>query len=223
MDKKLIIANWKARKTTAEATSWLDVLKQSGILAVTYPHQVILAAPFTLLSFLSHEIRQRNLPLRLSSQDVSSFSQGSFTGEVPAELIKEFSEYVIIGHSERREMLHESEEMLGQKVEQATVVGLSPIFCVQNETENIPANVHVVAYEPPGAIGSGKTAGLEGVVDMARTIKGTSDKELSILYGGSVDSENIKSFMEAPELSGVLVGTKSIEATDFISLLSAAV
>jgi triosephosphate isomerase len=222
MEKRLIIANWKARKTTIEATLWLDTLKQANLLTVTYPHAVLLAVPFTLLSVLSHEVRQRNLPLMLCSQDISAFPQGSYTGEVPAELIKEFADYGIIGHSERREQLHEKEELLASKVDQALAGGITPIYCVQNTSEAIPQGVTIAAYEPPGSIGNGEAASLDNVLDVVKQITASSQQALSILYGGSVDAENIQGFMTAPEVSGVLVGTKSIDASDFVALLTAA-
>lgn len=222
MEKKSIIANWKARKTTNEAREWLDSLKRADVLSITYPHTVILAAPFTLLQLLVSEIRQRNLPIVLASQDVSFLPQGSYTGEVPAELVKEFAEYVIVGHSERREQLKETDEMLTQKVEKAHAAGLKSIYCVQNQAQQIPADVAYVAYEPPSAIGSGNTAGLEDVLQVTGAIASSSQQQRTFLYGGSVDSENVKTFMDEPSLAGVLVGTKSVDASDFISLLQSA-
>lgn len=222
MEKKCIIANWKARKSTAEALEWLDSLKRANVLSITYPYTVILAAPFTLLHLLVSEIRQRNLPITLASQDVSAFSQGSYTGEVPAELVKEFADYVIVGHSERREHLKETEEMLTQKVEKAHTAGLKNIYCVQNEAQQIPAGVAYVAYEPPSAIGSGNTAEVEDVIKVTGEILTSSQQAVSVLYGGSVDSGNVQSFMNESSLAGVLVGTKSVVAADFISLLQSA-
>lgn len=221
MEKRLIIANWKARKTSVEALSWLDTIDKSGVL-VDYPHTVLLAAPFTLLYLLSIEIKKRNLPLSLCAQDVSAFSSGSHTGEIPAELITEFAEYALIGHSERREQLHESDDVLVKKVEEVRTVSMRPIYCVQHDQEKIPQGVSIVAYEPPGAIGSGQTASLGDVEDVVKNITASSQQVLAILYGGSVEEENVVSFVNSPHLSGVLVGTKSIEAPDFVNLLRAA-
>jgi triosephosphate isomerase len=221
MEKRLIIANWKARKTSNDALSWLDTLEQSEVLS-EYSHTILLAAPFTLLYLLSTEIKKRNLSIMLCAQDISSFPSGSYTGEVPAELVKEFAGYTLIGHSERREKLQETEDMLVRKVEQATRAALTPIYCVQNSQERIPQGVEIVAYEPPGAIGNGETASLADVENIARKITASSQQNLAILYGGSVDTENVASFMHSAELSGVLVGTKSIEVSDFIALLRAA-
>lgn len=217
MKNSLIVLNWKARKTTTEAKEWLDAVSSASFSSEYF---YVLAVPYTLLSFCSDYVVKQGLPFLISSQDVSSLASGSYTGETPAELIKEFALYTLIGHSERRQHLSESSEVLEKKVRMALSHALTPLFCVQSATTPIPEGVSVVGYEPIGAIGTGQTERLSETEAVAQKIKETHP-EVSVLYGGSADSENIMSYLASPHLSGVLVGTASVEIETTLSLLEA--
>ncbi len=200
-----------------EAKEWLDALSQTSFSSNYF---YVLAVPYTLLSFCSEYVQKKGLPFLLSSQDVSSLSEGSYTGEVPASLVKEFAQYALIGHSERRQYLSETPDVLEKKVEMALNSHLAPLFCVQSESTPIPSGVNVVAYEPPSSIGTGEAENIEETERVAREIK-EKKPGVEVLYGGSVESKNIMKYLSSSVLSGVLVGTASIEVETTLSLLEA--
>ena len=153
MKKLFIVANWKSNLTKAEAEDWLARFKINDLRLKN--KKVIICPPFTLLSILKSYILNHKSPITLGAQDISPFGEGSYTGEVNGKQIKEFADYVIIGHSERRNNFSENNEMLARKVEMAKFHNLRSIFCVQSEDTPVPEGVFLVAYEPVFAIGTG--------------------------------------------------------------------
>lgn len=151
----------------------------------------------------------------LGAQDVSSFEPGAHTGEVTAQMLKAVGvTYVIIGHSERRTGLGETEAMLARKVELATKHGLQVIYCVQNEQTPIPRGITIAAYEPPAAIGSGNPDTPENANAVAGTIVAQYGVS-RVLYGGSVKPDNVSGFVGQPHIGGVLVGGASLKGDVF--------
>lgn len=133
MKKLLIVANWKANKTIDEATQWLKEV-ESIKYQVLSNLELIICPPFTLLYHLKLLITNSQLPITLAAQDVSPFPDGAYTGEVSARMLKDLGvKYVLIGHSERRKYFKEDEAILANKVREALDVGLTPIFCVQDQ------------------------------------------------------------------------------------------
>ncbi|WP_230861147.1 triose-phosphate isomerase [Mycoplasma sp. 'Moose RK'] len=178
--------------------------------------------------------------LQLAAQDVSQFQSGSYTGEVSAKMLKDLSvNFVIIGHSERRMFLKETNEDLIYKVDQAQTNGLIPIFCVgesflefeSHKTESviisqINAIKHIlnfekviIAYEPIWAIGTGKTATPEIADNVCSLIKSNFGENLKVVYGGSVNSENVAKFLSKKSIDGVLVGGASLDPKEFVKIL----
>jgi triosephosphate isomerase len=219
MKKLLIVANWKSNKTSVEATKWLDGIQSSEFRVQNQENkQAIICPPFTLLPQLSAEIKKAQLPFKLGAQNISTFDEGAFTGEINGKQIKEFAEYVLIGHSERRQNLGETPDMIEKKVVMANKYGLIPILCVQNESTPIPSGVTIVAYEPPSAIGSGKPDTPENAEKVIQTIK-ENHTITSVLYGGSVTDENVAAFTQMQNIDGVLIGGASLEPTKFLQIL----
>ena len=109
MDKKLFIANWKSHKTKEEAVKFFEYVRDNIAHIDLSNKEIIIAPPFTLLAKAKYLIDEYKLPIKLASQNVSSFPEGAYTGEISARQVKEFADYVIVGHSERRKYLHESE------------------------------------------------------------------------------------------------------------------
>jgi triosephosphate isomerase (TIM) len=214
MSKKYIVANWKSNKTLAEAQEWLMLME-----ALTHydDKEVIVCPPFTALSGIKKYRDEKAIPFYLGTQNISPFAPGAYTGEVAAIHAKELADYVIIGHSERREHFGENDDILGIKVGLAKAVGFSVIYCVQGKDTVIPEGVHIVAYEPVFAIGSGTPDTPENAEDVSRHIK--EQKGAVVLYGGSVKPENIRSFTEKPSIDGALVGGASLEAESFLALI----
>lgn len=215
MAKRFIIANWKSNKTLAEATEWLSHLEG-------FPSDeekvVVVCPPFPLLSAMKKLKEEKNIPLLLGAQNVSPFAIGAYTGEVAATQVKEFADFVIIGHSERRQHFGETDDMLAKKVALANAAGLTVIFCMQGKDTLIPDGVRIVAYEPVFAIGSGTPDTPENAEEVASFIKQERTIEF-VLYGGSVTPENIQSFISQQSIDGVLVGGASLAHESFLELI----
>lgn len=214
----LYVANWKSNKTKAEASAFWKYLKNNISQVDLSGKQLIVAPPFTLLSDAKEFISINNLSVSLSGQNVSSFPKGAYTGEINAEQLKEFAEYVIIGHSERLRYLHETNSDLENKVREALEVGLKVIQCIQDENSVIQKGVEIVAYEPPSAIGSGNPDDPEHVAQVFERIL-QENNNYTLLYGGSVNPQTIAQFKTIKTLSGFLIGGASLEAQSFLSLL----
>lgn len=211
MKHLFIVANWKSNKTAKEAEDWINKFKNANVDIAN--KEIIICPPFTLLYELNSVIKELNLPIKLGAQNLSPFDEGAYTGEVNGKQIKEFTDYVIIGHSERRQNFKETDEMLIKKVQMAQKYLLTPIFCIQNKDTFIPEGVKIVAYEPIKAIGTGNPDASENAERIARVAKGKGIQ--FVLYGGSVSSANVSIFTKMQNIDGVLVGGASLDASEF--------
>ncbi len=217
MEKLYIVANFKSNMTNNEAKNWLDVfISHKQELKNMGDKEVILAPTFTFLLSFNSVFSGTNI--KLSAQNLSPFDEGAFTGEVNGKQIKDFADYVIIGHSERRNNFGETDEMLTKKVNLALKYGLTPIFCVQGKDTNIPQGVNVVAYEPVFAIGTGTPDTPENADKVCEDIIANHDN-LSVLYGGSVTSDNVANFTKSDKIKGVLVGGASLDPMEFLNII----
>lgn len=209
--------------TESEAKTWLDRFKtyspagEAGDIEFI-DEEIVICPSFTLLSFLKTYLLNNKFPVKVGAQDVSPFEEGAYTGEVSASLLKEFADYVLIGHSERRRNFMESDEMLFKKVELAIHYGLTPIFCVQGKETQIPSNSSIIAYEPIDAIGTGHPDTPENAQAVASFLKRDYNAQ-HVLYGGSVTSKNVKEFTQMPNIDGVLVGRASLDAAEFYAII----
>ncbi|MBI4037432.1 triosephosphate isomerase [Candidatus Curtissbacteria bacterium] len=210
-----VVANHKANKTWEEVRSWLVEISNE---TSAFPGTIVFCPSAPFLASTYSEIKKINSSLQLSAQDISKFEQGAYTGEFAATQIKDFCTYSIIGHSERRANFNESENTLSQKVKNAKTAGIEPIFCVQSVENEIPTDVKIVAYEPVFAIGTGNPDTPANVKDIAKKLK--EKGEFMILYGGSVDAQNVKSFLEPTLIDGVLIGaSNSLDPKKFIAIV----
>jgi triosephosphate isomerase (TIM) len=187
MKNKYIVANWKSHKTTAETVDWAGGL--TGLERFE-DKEVIVCPSFTAIAALKQYRDDYSLPFYLGVQNISPFEQGAYTGEVAASQAKELADYVILGHSERREHFKEDDELLTKKVQLAKAVGFSVIYCVQGKETAIPAGVDIVAYEPVFAIGSGSPDTPENADEVASALKGT------MAYGSycTVEASRLRTF-----------------------------
>jgi len=230
-------------KTISETQAFLDAFLPA-VSSVT-DVDVIIAPPFTSLAAASEKMK--NSAAKLAAQDVFFEEKGAFTGEVSAAmLIDAGCEAVIIGHSERRHILKESDEVINKKVRAARAHGLEVLFCIGEllaERESgktmdvlktqvmaglsgVAQDGIIVAYEPVWAIGTGKTATPEQaqeahafVRELLAGLFGDAAQTLRILYGGSVTPENIGALMSQPDLDGALVGGASLKPDSFAQLV----
>ena len=219
MKKLFIVGNWKSNKTSLESKDWIQ---EFSIFNFQFSEkEVIICPPYSVLSAMKALLDEKKTPIKFGSQDFSSFDAGAHTGEEPPALLKEYIAYAIIGHSERRNELGETDDLIARKVASATKYGITPILCVQGKETPIPQGVTIVAYEPISAIGTGNPATPEDAEDVAKYIKETHGVQY-VLYGGSVTPEDVHGFTELPSVDGVLVGGASLDAEKFIKLIEAA-
>lgn len=212
--------------------------------------EVIVCVPFTHLTSVNAVIEPELV--KMGAENCSEHEKGAYTGEVSAAMVKSTgADYVILGHSERRQYFGENNEQLLKKTQLALANDLKPIFCVGEvleERENgsyndvVKSQVEalftlspedfskvVIAYEPVWAIGTGKTATAEQAQDMHAHIRKVVEekygKEIadntSILYGGSCKPGNAKELFAKPDVDGGLIGGASLKAEDFLGIVEA--
>lgn len=240
---KLMAANWKMNKTVGEALSYIKEVR--GLVKDVKDKEILICPSFTALFALSAEIKTSNI--RLGAQNMYFEDKGAFTSEISAEMLKEIGcSYVIIGHSERRHIFNETDDMINKKVKQALKNEITPILCVGEKLEQREAGDTekiveeqlkeglkgvegeiIIAYEPVWAIGTGKTATSEQAEEVHVFIRGLLEKifdkkiaaETRILYGGSVKPENAKELMSMENIDGALVGGASLDAKKFYDII----
>lgn len=215
MKPLLIVANFKSNMTILEAKDWLE--KFHSNLKIPENKKVILCPSFTLLANFNEFVKTNNMQIALGGQNVSRLPQGPYTGEVNGAQIKDFADYVIIGHSERRQF-GEDESVVEEKIKISKDYGLIPILCVQSEDNKVPSETSIVVYEPVFAIGTGIADSPEDANNKAKSLKEKHAIEY-VLYGGSVTPENVRSFTSMDNISGVLVGTDSLDVSKFIKIV----
>lgn len=244
--RPVIAGNWKMNKGVAEAVALLnDLLPQVKDIEDV---EIVVCPTFTSLAAVSAAARGSNVGV--GAQNVHWAESGAFTGEISAQMLGEIPvEYVIIGHSERRQYFGESDETVNARLKAALAAGLKPIVCVgelleQRQTEQTEAVVGtqmagamaglsaaemaqvIIAYEPVWAIGTGLTASPEQAQAAHAFIRGEIRARYAdvaegvrILYGGSVKPGNAADLMGQPDLDGALVGGASLKTEDFCGII----
>ena len=240
MRKPIIAGNWKLNKTAAEGVALVESLKP---LVADANCDVVVCVPFTDIPAVSAAVKGSNI--HVGAQNVHFAEKGAYTGEISAEMLKEFGvEYVIIGHSERRQYFGETDETVNKRMLAALAAGLTPIVCVgesleereTGKTESVLAvqieeglkglddvSKIVIAYEPVWAIGTGRTATAEQANETIAFIRKkcaevfcpNCAQKVRIQYGGSMNAKNCKELMAMPEIDGGLIGGASLKADDF--------
>lgn len=219
MEKQFIIGNWKSHKTVAQTEEWFaDIALELHEIGQDTDKTIILCPPFPLLPLCKTLIGKNHLPIHLGSQDISPFGEGAYTGAVAGTLLRNFVEYCIIGHSERRKYFAETEEILAQKVIQAKAHGIEPLYCVPDKDARIPHGVNIVAFEPIASIGSGHPDTPEDAEAVARFIKEKNGVSY-VIYGGSVTDKNVHEFTQQTNVNGVLPGGASLSSKDFAGII----
>lgn len=220
MNKQIwIIANWKSNKNIAEALEW--IAQVGSVLPKKENLKFVVCPSFSALSEVRKAVTVGNFPLIVGAQDLSPFNKGAYTGEESAEILKELVNLAILGHSERRKNFKEDDEIVVAKVKQAKDNNIIPLVCVQGADTPISDECKLTAYEPVFAIGTGNPDTPESAGKVALNLKEKYGEDLEVLYGGSVTSENVKSFIIQPALSGVLIGKASLDAGEFLKICKA--
>jgi triosephosphate isomerase (TIM) len=222
MNKTYIIANWKMNPASVKEAQDLFAAVEKGVKEIENA-EVVLCPPFVYLPGIQSS---SIATVRLGAQDCFWEERGAYTGEVSPGMLKALGcEYVILGHSERAKYLGETEDMVQKKAGAAYKAGLKVVWCL-GDNEPLPSAQEnlLVVYEPEWAISTegGKAASPEQVAERVSEMRAML-KDTPILYGGSVNSSNIGMFLKEAGVNGVLVGSASLDAEEFVSLVKNAV
>jgi len=242
MLKPIVAGNWKMNKTPQEGKSFIDDVVDS--LPTINNVNIIFCPPFTGLYNIDI-----SPPYYLGAQNCFYKGQGAYTGEISIEMLLECNvEYVIIGHSERRHIFHENNELIGKKMSRVINAGMKPILCIgetivemnNGKTYDIIeeqiikglTNVKsidniIIAYEPVWAIGTGLTATVEKINEMhtfirkilSRLYTNNNSVKTPILYGGSVNSDNANELISIDGVNGFLIGGASLDVIKFTDVV----
>lgn len=247
--RKLVIANWKMHYGPVKAGAWIRAFRRERLpkdldIGVAVPHVSLAAARSSL--------GRAGVPL-LGAQNAFWAADGAFTGETSTGMLKEFQlSFCLVGHSERRQHLGETDEMVGKKANAMQKAGIQPVICVgeteaqrkKGETLKVVrtqlaaaiqglkgdgAAAPVIAYEPVWAIGTGKPCTVLDAKNVHEAIRdalvkkfGKAGQEIRIIYGGSVDARNVAEYVATTHIDGVLVGSASLDPRSFGMLCRAA-
>ena len=216
---KYIIANWKMNMTFEDLTNWIASFAEFKS-CLTPEVKVILAPSFVHIPTIFELSQKTNL--KIAAQDVSVEERGAHTGEAGAFQIKEFCKYAIVGHSERKEIL----EVVMKKRDECLKNGITPIVCFVNP-EDLPSlykEGSIIAWEDPKNISKNGVYHAEDpkkIAGIAKEIRKIIPGDAILIYGGSVNENNITEIAKIPELDGVLVGNASLDPKTFASIIAA--
>jgi len=238
----MFIANWKMNGSQSMLLDWLKGVNKT--LDKSLQKNCLLCPPVCFLSEASNLISKSNLNISLGAQNIDPNCFSSLTGGIDGAMLKSFgSEFVIIGHSERREVFKEKDSLLLEKLKSASKNELKVIFCIgeslkdkqENQTEKVlkqqlqiikkvELNEFMIAYEPIWAIGSGETANLDyidkvhrGIIDEVSSYQ--KEGFMGVSYGGSVDSTSSKDILSIKGVKGLLIGGASLQYQEFCNIV----
>ncbi len=242
--QRFVVGNWKLNGSLASNAALIAAL---GQIKARADKILGVCAPFAYLGQLQAALA--GTALKFGSQDVSRFDKGAYTGEVSAAMVAEFGcQLAIVGHSERRALFGDTDDVVAEKFSRVIAAGMMPILCVGETlseretgiTEVVVARqlaavvkhagvealaAAVVAYEPVWAIGTGKTASPEQAQEAHRFLRAFIAKhsvevsqKLPILYGGSVKKSNAAELFGQPDIDGGLIGGASLVADEFLGI-----
>lgn len=252
--KPIFAANWKMNKGASETEDFVKsfITKIQGLNLAC---EIVIAPPFISLPKLAetlHSSGQSSQSIQIAAQNCSQFDAGAYTGEVSVMMLREFFvHYVILGHSERRSIFGESDEVINAKMLKAREANLKPIFCIgetlaereggqleavlrRQVTEGLKGLTEkdmaetVIAYEPVWAIGTGRTATPEQAQAVHEVLRAqlraatAQAATMKILYGGSVKPDNAATLFAQADIDGGLIGGAALKASDFVAICRAA-
>ena len=247
MRKKLLLGNWKMNKTPSEAKAFALGCKEMVEFALAHGIDVGVAPTFVCLDAVKSNCVNG---LIVAAQNCNENDHGAFTGEISIPMLKEIGiDWVILGHSERREYNGETSLKCNEKIKALLANGMTPVYCCGESLETFEkgetkpwvekqiqegmkdllpeeAKKVVIAYEPIWAIGTGKSATKEIAEDtiayirnVLKTMFGAVAEDIRILYGGSVKPTNIAEYMSEPDIDGALVGGASLALDSYQGLI----
>src|SRR5690625_5242644 len=249
MRQTLIAGNWKMNRLVSDALPWIQELERE-FPAVRGSAELLLCVPATHIHALKQNLK--GSAIRLGGQDLSVHDEGAYTGEVSGAMLRDAgADYVLVGHSERRQYHGEDDALLRAKVAAAQRSWLTPILCVGEDEEERDAGRAnavvlaqlegaldsleinsarelVIAYEPVWSIGTGRTATPADAQNMCSVIRAWLDdrfpevgNRLRILYGGSMNPMNAAELLAQPDIDGGLIGGASLDVSDLLAIYGA--
>jgi len=246
MPDLVVVGNWKMNTTVAEAVALAAAVRDGAASASGV--ELVLCPPFVSLAAVSDAVK--GSAVKVGAQNMHFEDSGAFTGEVSPGMLQGLCDYVIVGHSERRQMFAETDETVNNKVKAAQAAGLKPIMCVGETLEEreagkasdiISGQVRaglegitdtsglIVAYEPIWAIGTGRSATPEtaaeimggAILETLRSLFPASADNISLLYGGSMNAGNAGDYAAQSCIHGGLVGGAALQAESFLQVAAA--
>ncbi len=243
MPKPLIAGNWKMNTSLAEAKALAAGIRDA-VTAISGV-EILLCPPFISLAAVRDVVMGSSI--KLGAQNMHHQPSGAFTGEIAPTMLQGLCDYVILGHSERRQFFGEDDELISRKVQAAFQHGLKPVLCVGETLDQreagqaatvvsqqlhagladlVDINGLVVAYEPVWAIGAGRAATPEIAAEMMgnvisdtlRSLHPEASGDTPLLYGGSVNPDNIAGFVALDSVHGALVGGASLQVGQFVEI-----
>ena len=247
MANPIIVGNWKMNTSNEEANDL--VLRMKSELGGIGGVEVVICPPFIALASVRDLLRGSEIGL--GAQNMYHAASGAYTGEVSAAMLSGLCQFVVLGHSERRQLFEETDLAVGRKVAAAAAAGIRPIMCVGERLEDREDGIAdaiveqqvrlglaltgspgglLVAYEPVWAIGTGRAATPEDAQGMMAHIRrllaerygDAAASNVPLLYGGSVTADNVGVFVGEPDIDGALVGGASLKAESFVELARSA-
>ena len=245
MRRTLIAGNWKMNGSLESIKTLINGLKE-GINEISNADMAV-CPPAIYLSAVNELIS--DAAINLGAQNICDQEAGAFTGEIAPSMLKEFNcQYALVGHSERRSLYGESDELVASRFAMARKSGITPILCVGESLEERESGItedvvsrqldavintqgieaigaSVIAYEPVWAIGTGKTASPEQAQEVhafirnkLSTLDAAVAEKVQILYGGSMNAANAKELLSQPDIDGGLIGGASLKPADFLAI-----
>jgi triosephosphate isomerase (TIM) len=237
---KLLIANWKMNLSIGESIQYIKTVKNQKA-------EVVIAAPFTFLPIMTKLAKQKKI--KLAGQNVSQFSEGAYTGEVSAKMLKEAGcAYCLVGHSERRIYFQETDNQINQKIKNLLSYKITPVICIGETAEQRKSGLTkqilksqikgaltgiknaplIIAYEPVWAISTFqkgknvKSADLNDIVnahDYIRSLLSDYKAKVRVIYGGTVNPQNCQEILALEPVVGALVGGASLKVSSFNAII----
>lgn len=251
MRRKIVAGNWKMNGSEDLVRNLVNDVS-NGMASLENCVEVVIIPPALYVRDVLSLVGQRDVAVATGVQNVAPWDAGAYTGEISAAMAADVGcRYALVGHSERRQLFGETDELVAEKVRKVLASGLAVIVCVGETLEEREQGVAervvarqvraalaevesadwpkvIVAYEPVWAIGTGKTATAADAQAMHQAIRkelsglGAPESDVSVLYGGSVKPDNAAELFAQPDIDGGLIGGASLIADDFLGICQAA-
>ncbi len=221
---RFLVANWKCHKTVDDAKRWFDIFAEQ--YKPCEDITVIVAPSFLCLENISRYLEELKLPsVHLAAQDVSPFPRGGYTGAVAADMLKGLVDYVVVGHSERRKYFHETSQNVANKVLEAVEANITPIICVDASyaqsqlavLNDLDTRRVLIGYEPAEMPTFNIPQKPETIAEVVAFISEIHPK-FPVIYGGALQEDCAAEYVGIKGISGLLVGSSSLDPQQFASL-----